>query len=301
MKKETVLGYIRLMRPANLPTAMADILAGATVAGAADLFLSSDTEPVLILKPLLFLVLASICLYAGGVVLNDVFDFELDLKERPERPIPSGKVSLKGAMLFGNLLLFLGVVLSFLVNNKCGIISILLVCSILSYDAWAKHHKLFGPLNMGLCRGLNLLLGMAILGHFEQWWIMVIPVFYIAAITMISRGEVHGNNRSNIALASIIYGLVILMILQLAIFGKHHILQVIPFIVVFAVMIYKPLLKAFKDNSPLNIKGAVKAGVIALIVMDACIAAGFSQWWFSLGMLLLLPLSFVLSKQFAVT
>jgi len=79
-------GYLRLARPANLPTAAADIFAGAAIAG-----IISYSEPIsMSYMPLVYLVFSTIFLYAGGVALNDVFDYELDAVERPERPIPSG-------------------------------------------------------------------------------------------------------------------------------------------------------------------------------------------------------------------
>ena len=96
-----IWAYLQLMRPANIITAWADILAGAAAAGAvATVSVSS----------LILLLVATTGLYGGGVVFNDVFDAELDQVERPERPIPSGRASRQGAIVWGSLLLVLGVV-----------------------------------------------------------------------------------------------------------------------------------------------------------------------------------------------
>src|ERR1041385_8386665 len=84
--------YLQLMRPPNLVTANADVLAGFAVAGL----------PRFDLLP--WLLVATTCLYAGGVVLNDVFDARLDACERPERPIPSGRVAVRSAAVFGTVL-----------------------------------------------------------------------------------------------------------------------------------------------------------------------------------------------------
>ncbi|HET9054644.1 MAG TPA: polyprenyltransferase, partial [Cyclobacteriaceae bacterium] len=46
---------------------------------------------------------------------------------------------------------------------------------------------------------------------------------------------------------------------------------------------------------------AVKAGVIALIVMNAAWAAAFGMIYFALLIVLLLPVSLLLGKLFAVT
>lgn len=291
------LGYIRLMRPANLPTAAADILAGMAIAG-----LYSNMYGSYFNYSLGFLLVASsVFLYAGGVVLNDVFDFKLDQKERPERPIPSGVVSLGNAAIFGGVLLLLGIACAFLVNMLSGVLSVFLALSILLYDAYSKKSGVLGPLNMGVCRGLNLLLGISIFGIIIHWYFAFIPIVYISAITLISRGEVHGENKKHIVLAGILYGVVIMAVLGLSVFSGHNVIQTLPFLLLFAFMIYRPLFRAYNENSPNNIKKAVVAGVLSLILLDAAMAVTFSQWWFALPIILLLPLSLLLSKLFAVT
>ena len=244
---------------------------------------------------------SSVLLYASGVVLNDVFDYRLDLVERPERPIPSGVVSLTSAAIFGGALMVLGILAAFWVGITSGVIALGLGASILMYDTLGKHHSFFGPLNMGLCRGFNLLLGMSILGNLIHWQYAIIPIAYIAAITLISRGEVHGDNKKHILLAAMLYVMVVLTITIILLYTGQNILISLPFILLFTLLIFRPLLKAYKENSPHNIKMAVKAGVISIIVLDAALATGFSYWWVGVLTLLLLPLSIFLSKLFAVT
>ncbi|BAO75276.1 UbiA-like protein EboC [Winogradskyella sp. PG-2] len=296
--KSVIKGYLSLMRPANLPTAAADIFAGASIAG---IFseLSSFSAPFTL--NLFFIVLASVFLYAGGVVLNDVFDIKIDAIERPERAIPSGLITLKNAAIFGSLLLLMGIILAFFVNTLAGCISTILAGFIVTYDYYSKHKLILGPLNMGLCRGLNLLLGISILGNIQHIEFTIVPIVYIAAITLISKGEVHGNNKNHIIFAGVLYALVIGLISLFIILKTDNILQTLPFLALLAFLIYKSLLKAYKENSPLHIKKAVIAGVLSLIVLDAAIAVGFSQIFVGILIILLLPLSFILSRLFAVT
>ena len=96
-RRSVLRGYLELLRPANVVTAIADVLAGYAVAG--------RSHP----QALPWLVGATMCLYAGGVVLNDVFDRHIDAVERPERPIPSGRVSVPRAATLGASLLTAGV------------------------------------------------------------------------------------------------------------------------------------------------------------------------------------------------
>lgn len=298
---QKLLGYARLARPANLPTAAADILAGVAVAGA----VSTADKDILIADVLgidvLYLVLASVLLYAGGVILNDVFDYRIDAVERPERPIPSGLIPLKLAAIYGGIVLFLGIILAFLVHSISGWVAVALAASIILYDAIAKKYDFLGPLSMGVCRGVNLILGMSILGTLGYWWMATIPIVYIFAITLISRGEVHGENKNHIVLAGVLYAIVIFAVLSLAYVYTDTILFPLLFLVLFSILVFRPLIKAHSENSPQNIKKAVMAGVLSLVVLDASIAVSFSIWWYGLLILALLPVSKALSKMFAVT
>jgi len=298
---QKLLGYFRLARPANLPTAAADILTGVAVAGV----ISSANKDVFFRTvpgiDILYLVFASVFLYAGGVILNDVFDYKIDAVERPERPIPSGLIPLKSAAIYGGVALIMGIVLAFLVNSVSGWVAIALAASILLYDAVAKPYDFFGPLSMGICRGINLILGMSILGTLGYWWMAAIPIVYIFAITLISRGEVHGENKNHIVFAGVLYATVILAVLSLAFLYTDSIVFPLLFLVLFSILVFRPLIKAHSENSPQNIKKAVMAGVLSLVVLDASIAVSFSTWWYGLLILALLPISKALSKLFAVT
>ncbi|MGD1945246.1 MAG: UbiA-like protein EboC [Croceivirga sp.] len=286
-------GYLQLCRPPNLPTAAADILAGITITG----FFSDSCKIVDVLS----LVFASIFLYAGGVVLNDVFDYELDKKERPERPIPSGLIKLKNASLFGFTLLGIGIIFTVFVNILSILLALLLALAIIIYDAASKRNTFFGPLNMGICRGLNLLLGISITGVLEQWYYGLIPVVFIFAVTLISRGEVHGNNKQNLIFSAFLYVMVILGVILLNQNHKNLDNSYFVFLLLFALMVFVPLMGAYQNNRPDTIKKAVKAGVLSLVVLDAAIATAFAGWSIGLMILILLPLSILLSKTFAVT
>ena len=286
--------YLQMMRPANIVTAWADILAGFAASGAVGL---------LNIQVLGWLLLATTGLYGGGIVLNDVFDAELDAKERPERPIPSGRASRQGATLLGSALLVTGVVAA----AQVSLLSATLACGIALaatlYDAVGKHHPILGPVNMGACRGGNLLLGIsavpAMIG--EHWFLAVIPIIYIAAVTTISRGEVHGAKNITGTIALLLIGLVIAGLLSLGLLQDYQVLAALPFVALFAVRVLLPFIKAVREPKPEQIRIAVKAGVLSLIVLDATVAAGFATLPYGLLVLSLLPISMALAQIFAVT
>lgn len=286
------------MRPANIVTSVADVLAGTAVSG----YFAIEVDHIVSFFPALLLCLSTIGLYGGGVVFNDVFDAELDSAERPERPIPSGLINKTEAIILGTVLLVAGILAALSVSLTSGIFSFFITVSALVYNKWGKHHSFLGPLNMGLCRGLNLLLGISILPTaLQYWWYLAfVPVIYIASITMISRGEVHGGSRKILYAASFLYTLVILFIASFA-FEKRTILFALIFLLPFSWMIFKPLLNAIKEPVGKNIGKAVKAGVLALILMNASWAAAFGSLYIAVIILFLLPLSLKLGKMFAVT
>lgn len=295
------IGLLRLARPANLPTAAADIMAGTAVSTYTVLGTTTAWGPSLPWAPMGVLMLASVCLYAGGVVLNDVFDYEVDRRERPERPLPSGMVPRRTAAVFGGVLLLLGILIAGCLGKFQGSVAMALAVMILIYDAWAKNHSFLGPLTMGLCRGLNLMLGMLVFASAPYPWPALIPVIYIFAVTMISRGEVHGNNKKHLILAAVLYGLVIIGVAwQVFLFGAHPWSAALV-LAIFALVVYRPLQMAYRNNTPEEIKKAVIAGVMALVILDAAWAAGFIDLFFGILVLCLLPVSMILARLFAVT
>lgn len=302
--RQKISGYLKLLRPANILTALADILAGTAVAGAwqAEAWPTLNPQPGMA-TDLLWLLLATAGLYGGGVVLNDYFDAELDKTERPERPIPSGQVSRSGAGIWGLFWLIAGVGAAFLAGRVSGGLAAALAVLVLTYDKWAKHHTMLGPVNMGLCRGLNLLLGISILpGQLPDNVLLAgIPLMYIGAITLISRGEVAGGSKKHLNLALGLYAIVVMGIAAWAWIAGTYPLQVLPFLGLFAALIFPPLWRARQAPAAAHVMKAVKAGVISLIAMDAALAAGFAGWAVALLIVCLLPLSLGVARLFAVT
>src|SRR5215204_3535760 len=98
------LAWWQLLRAANVFTAASNVIAGF-------LIVQRHWAPA---ETLALLIGASACMYLAGMVLNDVYDAELDAAERPERPIPAGHISRTTASSAGWALLTSGVLLSWL-------------------------------------------------------------------------------------------------------------------------------------------------------------------------------------------
>ena len=118
------------MRPANMVTAIADILAGVTIAGRFESGLDKTWVHILLLCA------SAMFLYAGGSVYNDIFDADIDALTHPDRAIPSAAVTLTQAKVFGIILFITGIVLAGASGSLGGYIALSITFSALIYDKW---------------------------------------------------------------------------------------------------------------------------------------------------------------------
>jgi len=296
--------WLELLRPANVATALADVLAGVSVAG---LPLAAAGASFV---PLTWLLVATACLYAGGIVLNDVFDRAVDAVERPDRPIPSGRIPVTHASLAGGGLLLAGVVAAAAAGPIPALVAMAIAAAVLIYDAWGKHHPFIGPLNMGLCRALNLLLGIALVPSVlaGAWPLALAPLTYIAAVTMVSRGEVHGARRpvvvAAIGLVAAVVAAVVVVIATRASaqdFTPLHHLWALGLTGWLAWRVLPAFWRAAATSAPADIRVAVRTGVLSLVLLDAVIAASYAGIMNSLAVLATGLLAWRLARLFAVT
>lgn len=185
MKLRTLL---LLGRTSNLPTVWSNVLAGAVLSGAS--FGSGS---------LAALIAVGSAFYEGGMFLNDAFDAEIDARERPARPIPSGQVTRGAVFALGFGLLGAGLALlgaaPFLRLAQPGVAAAfagLVTClSILIYNRWHKGHA-WSPVAMGACRaGLYATAALAVSGRLDQNVLLGAGALwlYIVGLTHIARFE----------------------------------------------------------------------------------------------------------------
>ena len=280
--------WLELVRLPNLLTAIADVAAGWTLAGG-----RSTTALALLCG-------SSVALYAGGMALNDVADAARDALERPERPIPSGRISRRSAALFAGVCLATGVALAQQVSSLAGAAALALVAAILSYDLLLKDTPA-GPANMGLCRALNFALGLsavpAALG--EQWKFCLPAWIYIGAVTAISRGEVRGGRTIFARVGAVIATSLFIFLTLLA--ARHNAWAGAVAAVAFAIAVLPSWREAAADPSPLAARNAVRAGVLGLTLVDASLAGTAGGLLPMLLIAALFPASLLFARRFWVT
>jgi len=114
--------------------------------------------------PLILAILAVFFETAAGNVINDYFDYNIDLINKPERPIPSGRISVTGGRNYGYLLFILGTIcgflISYLTNNWIPFIIVLIADVILYLYAYKlKSTPLIGNLTVGFMTGFGFVFG----------------------------------------------------------------------------------------------------------------------------------------------
>jgi 4-hydroxybenzoate polyprenyltransferase len=289
--------YLQLLRLPNVFTAMADILLGFLL-----------THPSLDPWPQFALLLGASCsIYLAGMVLNDYFDQEQDARERPGRPIPSGRVSPASARRLGFGLLLLGMGLgwgaSWTANDlRAGAVATLLAAAVILYDAVLKKTQL-APLAMGLCRTLNVLLGMSLsIVSWQRSYLIVAGAIglYIVGVTRFARTEARRSSRPQLVLGAVvsIAGIALLATLPRWASGAEWPVMAFPerwhlFWLVIGVLAAWRFSRAIADPTPQSVQMAVRQGIISLVVIDAgaCLAVQEPFWGFVIAALLIPTLS----------
>lgn len=284
-KRSNIVAWLQLLRLPNVFTALADVMMGYLV-------YFRELRPVVHFA---FLAATSTLLYLSGMVLNDVFDAETDARDRPDRPIPSGRISLRAATTVGWGMLTTGLVfawfLSYIANDwRPGAIATLLASCILLYDGALKRTRL-APLIMGECRMLNVLLGMSLMlipwGKAEILIAVGIGV-YIIGVTIFARTDARISSRGRLVsgLAVLLCGLAVLAAvpiltadrppLEVTRLGWYLLWTCL------AIVTCRRCVLAVIDPSPRLVQYAVRNCVQSIIVLDAAVCVGYAstEWGF---------------------
>jgi 4-hydroxybenzoate polyprenyltransferase len=307
-----LIAWLQLLRLPNVFTAVADVMMGYVVT-------HGHLQPP---AHFLALVLVSCSLYLSGMVLNDVFDADVDARDRPHRPIPSGGVTRRAAAACGLALLASGLIVAAILSLSThdwrpAVIAALLAACILLYDYVLKPTPV-APLFMGACRMLNVLLGMSlapppssvvgmrflvtrmressVAGLCPHEWLIALGIgIYIMGVTIFARTEARTSTR-----AQLVAGLIVLLAGIGLLTATPVITGFVPTFAVsqlgwfflwgaLALIIARRCVIAVVRPAPHIVQSAVRTCVQAIIVLDAAICVGYAgpMWGFAILALML--------------
>jgi 4-hydroxybenzoate polyprenyltransferase len=293
---DRVVAFAQLLRLPNVFTAFADIAMAACVGAAVLPALGAGY-----VQTILMLALASGFLYLAGMVWNDIFDLAEDRRDRPSRPLPSGRIAIRTAAILGSVLLAAGVGLTLLAGAMA--IGIGLACTVLLYDAWLKR-TLIGPVAMAACRFLNVLLGLSAIPetHLAEGLrvhIAGVIGLYIVGVTWFARTEAKESSRRHLRAAASVIAVSLVLALGLrARTGESSAPAeyLFPYLLVgFGFFIGLPIARAIAKPAPREVQAAIKRCVLGLVAFDAVLATAFVGAP-GLLILLLLPPALIVGK-----
>lgn len=323
-----LLAYAQLFRLPNVFTAMADIAAGYLFVHASE---AQSLQPWHIFA---LLVAASSLLYTAGMVLNDVCDFEQDRRERPDRPLPSGRVARGTARKIGWGFLLAGVALAWIAGYlrpdpaltlialpwRAGVVATLLAVMIVAYDRILKRTPL-GPIAMGSCRFFNMLLGMSTASamwtggppwtlYYEGGQLLIAGGLgvYVAGVTWFARTEAKESNSLQLvgAIGVMVAG-VAMMATYVWIASEAHFPNTVSpalaqmrtmwpvLLLLIMVTIVRRAMMAVQRPIPSRVQATVKTAILSIILFDAAIAM-LAGPMYAIGVLVLLAPTLLLGR-----
>jgi 4-hydroxybenzoate polyprenyltransferase len=284
-----VKAYLQLVRAPAALTVLGDTVAGAAAAG----------------RPLhgrrLLLPLSSAAFYWSGMALNDWADRDLDATERPERPIPSGRVTPERALAIAGGLTAAGLGLAAAGGGRDAVrMALPLAAAVWAYDTVLKSTPA-GPLGMAACRALDVLMGAGATGTRRALPAAAAVGGHTLGVTALSRGEVHGTSPATAATA--LAGTAAAT--AAAVGGRatsiHHRLGALTAAALYFTTVGRAQLAARSDPSAATVRRATMAGIHGMVPLQAALAARRGSLLGALAVAAALPIARRLSRKVSPT
>jgi geranylgeranylglycerol-phosphate geranylgeranyltransferase len=148
--------YIQIIRPLNCFMMGFAVLVGIIIAT------NSFTVFTRIPSKVLLGFMTGFLLTGSSMVINDYIDVEIDRINEPDRPIPSGRISRKSALVYSIILGVLGILSSLFINIQSFVIAFVAFLVAISYNAWGKKTGLIGNMMVSFTVMIPLLFGSTI-------------------------------------------------------------------------------------------------------------------------------------------
>ena len=300
MKNFSVRDYLVLVRLPNLFTLPSNILVGISAISSLAFTLTSFIQ-------FLLLVTISVLLYCVGIVLNDLYDFDIDKKERPNRPLPSGKISRRSAIVLVVIFSTLALILSLLVSFSTLVISSILFLTIFGYDKYLKNTHA-GPLTIASARVMNILLGTSVsfrsVDSYSQivtlTFVLIITFVYVSLIGFISRYEVRGfSDNAKLLLPPAIVAIVISSIILFSLMGFFK-LESLIILSLFSLIMLISFSRIYRRDSG-RTQQIVRNMILSIIVLDSTFLTGIIGIELGLAVLILMAPLLVLANKMYMT
>ncbi|MBL7958889.1 geranylgeranylglycerol-phosphate geranylgeranyltransferase [bacterium] len=159
--------YITILRPVNVIISFLAVYLVLFISG-------SQQNPGLWLLTL-YAALSASLICGGSNIINDLFDIEIDRINRPERALPQGLISKRGAWAYWAVVNIIGLYFSSLIGIACFLIALFSAALLFVYSWYLKRTSLMGNITVSFFTGLAFIYGGVAVG---QWKLAVVPAVF---------------------------------------------------------------------------------------------------------------------------
>lgn len=165
---DKIKAFVTLMRPETTPLAMVCVFVGGMVS-------ESMYDPINLFLAVLVVFFAT----AGGMILNDYLDLEVDKVSHPNRSVPSGKITAREALYSATLFFLIALAISFVINILCFAIAIFSMFLLVLYEKFFKNQGIIGNMVVGFVSSISFVFGGAAVGQPQNSLIFSTIIFFI--------------------------------------------------------------------------------------------------------------------------
>ncbi len=149
--------YLEIMRPVNSVMVGIAIIVGAAITGGA--------ETLGNYMLLIYSFLTGFTLTGASMAINDYYDRDIDFINEPKRPIPSGRITPQGAIVFTAVLSVVGLAASWMISYAAFGIAVFAWIVMMAYSIWGKKQGFLGNLMVSTCIALPFIYGGLLSGQ----------------------------------------------------------------------------------------------------------------------------------------
>jgi geranylgeranylglycerol-phosphate geranylgeranyltransferase len=160
-------------------------------------------------QSIIFGFVTGFMLTAASMTINDYYDRQIDAINEPSRPIPSGLIKPRDALIFAAILSMLGFATAYLTNMPCLAIAIIAWMAFTAYTTVGKRSGLLGNFLVSTCVAIPFVYGMAIVAEVK------LNVLFFASIAFLSNTgreitkgiiDVKGDTTANVKTLAVRHG-----------------------------------------------------------------------------------------------
>lgn len=192
--------YLEIMRPINSGMVGLAIIISAVITGG----LGIINHVVLIILSFI----TGFTISGASMTINDYYDREIDAINEPKRPIPSGRISPKGAIIFTVILSIIGLASSFLISLWAFTTAVIAWMLMMSYSIWGKKRGLLGNLMVSTCIALPFIYGGLLSGKVLSSLSFSLIAFLSNTGREIVKGvvDIAGDKTARVRTVAVVYG-----------------------------------------------------------------------------------------------